>query len=154
MSAGNETSKGYYRAAAKEYAKDVALTLILGKVFGGEGRAEANAEGQQPDCSMSNAKITLSDGDKESTYAHMLPIVELLLRHGNALAENGPFYQDRDGWRCDLCRPIDFQLVRSSFILPASTKLVPEHDSILCLNTWTVITGPNAAERGARTGSG
>lgn len=103
---------------------------------------------------MSDAKITISEGDEGRPYAHMLPIVELLLRHGNGLAENGPFYQDRDGWRCDLCRPIDFQLVRSSFILPSSIKLVPEHDSILCRNTWTVITGPNATERGARTGSG
>lgn len=96
---------------------------------------------------MSDAKTTISEGTDDQPYAHLIPIVELLLRHGNDLAESGPFYQDRDGWTCDLCRPIDFQLVRSSFALPSSIRLAPEQDSILCENTWTVIAGPNAAER-------
>jgi len=46
MTTANEASKGNYGAATKEYAKDVALTLVLGKLLGparGEGKV---AEGQ------------------------------------------------------------------------------------------------------------
>ena len=74
-------------------------------------------------------------------YTHLIPIVELLIVAGNTSTHEG-FYFDRDGWRCDLVDPIDFDLIEKTFDLPSTILLSRENDSILCRNTWVEIKGP------------
>jgi hypothetical protein len=91
-------------------------------------------------------------GDPESPhpYENLLPIVELLLAHGNELVE-GPdrhvplagtdvFVLERDGPVCNLGWPIDIDLVRSEFVLPADIR--GSEDGILDISTWCRISGP------------
>lgn len=77
----------------------------------------------------------------EKPYSHLLPMVDALLREGNEPVTPEVFFQDRDGWRCELRRPIDFELIRNEFDLPSSIILSDENDAILCENTWIEIKG-------------
>jgi hypothetical protein len=74
-------------------------------------------------------------------YDHLLPLVKALLVRNKRAPESIGFYCDRDGWRCDLDFPIDFEYIREHFVIPESILLSLEHRSILCLKTWCVITG-------------
>ncbi len=82
-------------------------------------------------------------------YSHLEPIVEALLAAGNELSDPLPnfplegkeFYMDRDGWKCDLKKPIDFNLIASKFELPSSIVISEKNNSILCQNTWVEIRG-------------
>ena len=85
----------------------------------------------------------------EAPYAHLKPIVEALIEAGN---EPSPvssgrvpdaigFYQDQDGWRCDLLHPIDFELLRLKFELPPSLSLNYATNSISDDLTWIEISG-------------
>src|SRR6476659_6955875 len=76
-------------------------------------------------------RIAAEPASGEAPYAHLKPIVEALLEAGN---EPSPpsgghvpnrlgFYHDKDGWRCDLLRPIDFELLYRIFELPPSLSL-------------------------------
>jgi hypothetical protein len=94
-------------------------------------------------------KIAAEPATGEAPYAHLKPIVEALLDAGN---EPSPpvgghvpnrlgFYQDKDGWCCDLLRPIDFDLLGSRFELPPSLALNREANSISDRRTWVQISG-------------
>jgi hypothetical protein len=74
-------------------------------------------------------------------YGHLLPIVDALIVAGSVPVSDAKFFQDRDGWRCELTKPIDFDLVRQKFDLPSSILLSEEHDAILCQNAWIEIKG-------------
>lgn len=82
-------------------------------------------------------------------YEHLIPIVRCLLANGNrpfpSMGGNPRdalgFYMDRDGWRCDLAKPINFGLVGQSFILPNSIELHQESDSIVCRRSWIQVSG-------------
>lgn len=79
--------------------------------------------------------------DASVPYAHLQPIVEALLSGGNESMYDDLFFLDKDGWRCDLKKSIDFDLIKSQFDLPGSISLSETHDSILCENTWIEIQG-------------
>ena len=82
------------------------------------------------------------DGDEP--YANLIPVVEALVANGNEVLDPGtPFYMDRDGWRCDLAAPIDFEFVDEHFEFPPSIELSPVHGTILDRDTWVVIEGPD-----------
>jgi hypothetical protein len=83
----------------------------------------------------------------ELPYSHLQPIVSLLLANGAQFTLEHGWYQNRDGWRCDLSTPIPFDLVRERFDFPKSISLGEEHDCILCRKTWIVIQGSGAAKR-------
>jgi hypothetical protein len=74
-------------------------------------------------------------------YAHLDPVVDFLLSHGNVLATQRRWEQDRDGWFCQLQKPIRFDLVREHFEFPRSILLSEEHNGILCQNSWIEIKG-------------
>lgn len=78
--------------------------------------------------------------DPKRPYSHLQPLVDALVNGGNAVVEQG-FHLDKDGWRCQLRRPIDFGLLRRQFTIPASILLSDQHDTILCQNTWAEIHG-------------
>lgn len=94
-------------------------------------------------------KIAAQPPSGEAPYAHLKPIVEALIEAGNEpLPVSGGrvpdalgFYQDQDGWRCDLLRPIDFELLRVNFQLPPSLSLNFEANSISDDRTWIQISG-------------
>ena len=85
----------------------------------------------------------------EAPYSHLVPIVEALLEAGNQLSpasgERIPnrlgFYQDTHGWRCDLLRAIDFDLVERTFELPSSLSLNSQAGLISDTLTWIEICG-------------
>lgn len=70
-------------------------------------------------------------------------MVNLLLENGNSLMDNG-FLLNPDGWRCRMSRPLDFELIRRTFILPKTILVSNAHDSILDQLSWCVIEGPGA----------
>jgi len=87
-------------------------------------------------------KIGPGDPDASLPYANLLPLVEVLLAHGNTLAfESDPFRLTRDGWYCELREPIDFDLVEATFVLPATTVCSRRRDGIVDVLTRSFITG-------------
>jgi len=101
------------------------------------------AKPQQMSDAMMNGKerIEPTPSDVRRPYTHLLPIVHTLLKAGNESMYDSLFFLDKDGWRCDLKKPIDFALVREQFVLPNSISLSEKCDSILCENTWVEIQG-------------
>ena len=86
-------------------------------------------------------KIEAQPRDARHPYTHLKLLVEALLQAGNESIYDNTFFLDKDGWRCDLKKSIDFELVRQRFELPPSISLSEKHDSILCENTWVEIQG-------------
>jgi hypothetical protein len=80
--------------------------------------------------------------DPKKPYSHLEPLVQALVETSNRTVRPEGFYLDKDGWRCDLEKPIDFALLAARFEIPPTIKLSPQHDSILCQNTWVEIQGP------------
>lgn len=74
-------------------------------------------------------------------YEHLEPIVKTLIAAGNSPTHASVFYKDKDGWVCDLQKPIDFGLLRETFEFPDSILVSEEDDSIFCQNTWIEIKG-------------
>lgn len=81
----------------------------------------------------------LSYGGKP--YEHLEPIVDALIEAGNKPTQSSRFYQARDGWRCDLKKPIDFKLLKERFEFPESIILSEPLDKIFCQNSWVEIKG-------------
>lgn len=74
-------------------------------------------------------------------YAHLQPIVDLLLKHGNQSAYEFLWGENRTGFFCHLSKPIDFDLIDRTFELPESVRLFPEQGSIECFVTRAMIKG-------------
>jgi hypothetical protein len=98
---------------------------------------------------MRKRKIAAMPPEGGPPYAHLELIVDALVRAGNEISGPNKFYMDRDGWRCDLKKPINFRLVQERFDLPQSILLSPSTDAILCQNTWIEIKGniPESRQR-------
>ena len=85
----------------------------------------------------------------QEPYGHLKPIVKALLAAGNTpspsvghqIPNELGFYQDKDGWRCDLRQPIDFDLIDAKFDLPPTLALNREANSISDRRTWVQISG-------------
>jgi hypothetical protein len=77
-------------------------------------------------------------------YLNLMPIVEALVAHGNSAPLANSFAMSQSGWICVLTLPIDFEIVRSTFILPETISLNEPGDSILDTGSWCVILGPGA----------
>jgi len=97
---------------------------------------------------VSNMKIKIQPFSSEwpydkpaIEYAHLEPIVDALIEDGNELTINTKFYMMRDGWRCDLKEPIDFDLLKDMFDFPKSIELLEGEDAIVCRNSWIEIKG-------------
>jgi hypothetical protein len=86
-------------------------------------------------------QITAESPDSGKPYAHLLPIVNRLIELGNEPVRKDVFYLSQDGWRCDLKKPIDFQVIRQEFLLPNSIVLAEKNDSIWCEKSWIEIQG-------------
>jgi hypothetical protein len=78
---------------------------------------------------------------KAKPYSHLEPIVDALIASGNQSMRDEWFYLDRDGWRCDLKEPIDFDLLRAKFDFPKTIILSEPLDKIFCKNSWIEIKG-------------
>lgn len=88
-------------------------------------------------------EIDAASTDMRVPYANLLPIVERLVAEGNECLTGG-FVASPDAWQARMARPIDFDLVLTTFRLPPNVDASPEHDSILDRATWCVIEGPGA----------
>ncbi len=94
---------------------------------------------------MQAAKIDIESTDPRQPFLNLMPIVDVLVEHGNA-AQDAGFVWNPEGWTCQLIRQIDFDLVRRSFELPPSIVLSEQHDAILDRRSWISIESPKRAE--------
>jgi hypothetical protein len=85
----------------------------------------------------------LGSKSPNGTYASLLPIVEVLEQSGNKAVDGG-FMNSQGGWYCRMRRPIDFELVRRRFDLPAHIELHEENDVVFDRSTWCAVEGPRA----------
>lgn len=81
------------------------------------------------------------DPSTRPTYTHLEPIVDLLLQHGNQLARSYRWGENRSGFFCFLAKPIDFDLIESTFVLPETVRLARSEGSVECDVTWATIKG-------------
>ena len=72
-------------------------------------------------------------------YSHLQPIVDWLLEHGNELAYDFMWGNDRTGYFCHLKKDIDFDGLESNFEFPQSLKIDRDKQMIDCFNTYSVI---------------
>lgn len=77
-------------------------------------------------------------------YAHLEPVVDLLLQHGNELALPYRWGENRTGYFCHLVKTIDFELIESELVLPSHVRLSREEGSVECDVTWASIKGSMA----------
>ena len=91
-------------------------------------------------------EISSRSQDDARPYQNLMPIVDLLLEHGNTVVDNG-FLLNPDGWRCRMSRPLDLDLVRRRFVLPGTILISDVHDSILDQLSWCVIEGPGSRQQ-------
>lgn len=89
--------------------------------------------------------IKPSSNDSARPFEHLLPIVEALLDKGNTSRHKDLFVLEKDGWRCDLHDPIDFDFPETIFDFPGSMRLSRQHDSILDELSWIEIHGGNCS---------
>jgi len=85
--------------------------------------------------------IKPSSDDSARPFEHLLPIVEALLDEGNTSRHEDLFVLEKDGWRCDLHNPIDFDFLEKRFDVPVSIRLSRQHGSILDEHSWIEIQG-------------
>jgi hypothetical protein len=81
------------------------------------------------------------DSSTRPVYSHLEPIVDLLLQHGNELARPYRWGENRSGFFCFLAKPIDFDLIESTFVLPEIVRLARYEGSVECDVTWATIKG-------------
>jgi hypothetical protein len=81
------------------------------------------------------------DSSTRPVYTHLEPIVDLLLQHGNSLARPYRWGENRSGFFCFLAKPIDFDLIESTFVLPETVRLARSEGSVECDVTWAIIKG-------------
>jgi hypothetical protein len=75
----------------------------------------------------------------QKPYKNLTPIVEVLIKGGNTISSTfgnhkpnrDGFYMDRDGWVCDLERPIDFDVIEKRFNIPPSIRLNKTENTVL-----------------------
>ena len=74
-------------------------------------------------------------------YEHLEPLVDFLLDHGNKLARDYRWGENRTGYFCLLVNPLDFDLIESEFLIPSYIRLVRNSDAIECDKSWVTIQG-------------
>jgi hypothetical protein len=84
--------------------------------------------------------------DPSRPFETLLPLVNALVQHGNALTDVG-FVLNPDGWRCRMVRRLDFDLIEALFTIPANFEFSRESDTVLDRLTWCSIEGPGAHAR-------
>ncbi len=91
-----------------------------------------------------NTKTKITFGSSvRPVYSHLEPIVDLLLSHGNSLARDYKWGENRTGFYCFLQDAIDFDLVESSFDIPEFIRFDRQNNAIECDKTWVSIRGKN-----------
>lgn len=90
---------------------------------------------------MSRIVIDSESRDPSRPWAHFEPIIDLLARHGNEAIGAKVFLLDKDGWYCQLQKPIDFDLLEIAFEFPNNLVLSRADGAILDSRTWVEIRG-------------
>jgi hypothetical protein len=91
--------------------------------------------------------------DPARPFANLLPIVDVLVAHGNVPVDGG-FVSNPAGWECRLREPIDVELVAAEFQLPPTIQASAFYDAIHDFTSWCTVEGPGAdAARFERGGS-
>lgn len=86
--------------------------------------------------------IVAESGDLQRPYLHLQPIVDFLATHGNEITTDpSGFYLTQGGWVCDFRYIIDYDLVDSKFLLPATIRFGERVNAILCDRSWAEIRG-------------
>ncbi len=76
-------------------------------------------------------------------YQILDPIIDFLLDNVNEVDTEMRWISNSSGWICTMTYPIDFELIRANFDLPASIRLMDEFESIdYCLGTAVIRQKP------------
>jgi len=93
---------------------------------------------------MTDPRVRILDSSPNDRlpYLHLMPIVHGLVAAGNTV--DGRFTLTKSGWYCSMRDPIDFDVIRSQFELPATITLSEQYDTVLDEATLTTIEGRRA----------
>jgi hypothetical protein len=84
-------------------------------------------------------------------YAHLVPLVEALIEHGNELAhpptDGGVFSVNQGGWVAYLRKRIDWPWVEENFELPELLRYDAKEDEIFDHKNWVSILGSERTGR-------
>ena len=72
-------------------------------------------------------------------YAHLDPVVDFLLDHGNRLAHDFRWGSNREGFFCHMAFPIDFEQLQSAFDFPSTILLGRDRNVIYCQTSGCII---------------
>ena len=90
-------------------------------------------------------RIEESPPEGAANFAHLVPLVEALLEHGNELANppsnGGVFGGDQGGPVAFLTKPIDWDWVQANFELPDQVHYDRQDDEIFDHKNWISIRG-------------
>ena len=90
-------------------------------------------------------RIEADPADEHEPYTHLVPLVEALVAHGNALArppsDGGVFSPSQGGWVAYLRDRIDWDWVKANFELPDLLRYDPKDDEIFDHKNWISILG-------------
>jgi hypothetical protein len=90
---------------------------------------------------MNEKKLIEFSPEVRPVYSHLEPIVDLLLQHGNSLAREYRWGENRTGHFCLLSKPIDFELIKSTYEVSPFVHLEEDKGLIGCAVTWATIFG-------------
>jgi hypothetical protein len=84
----------------------------------------------------------------DTPVAHLLPLLAALVERGARIRHRTDlygFHPARDGWRCELLDPIDFDHVERTFALPPTIRLDPAANRIDDTHNHVAIVGSPTA---------
>lgn len=90
---------------------------------------------------MSEKKLIVFDSRVRPVHSHLDPIVDLLIQHGNLLARDFRWGENRTGFYCFLQHPLDFDLIEKYFEIPSFIRFDHQNDAIECDYSWATIKG-------------
>lgn len=86
--------------------------------------------------------IAAESGNPQRPYAHLQPIVDVLVENGNEITTDpAGFYLTQGGWVCDFRYPIDYALLEAAFVLPSTVHFGQKVNAVLCDRSWAEIRG-------------
>lgn len=85
--------------------------------------------------------IDRSSPDETRPYLHLVPVLELLRKHGNRTVGSG-FLPTQGGWECHFRDPLDFDLIERELMLPDTISLSRDEGSLFDRLSWSVVQGP------------
>jgi hypothetical protein len=92
--------------------------------------------------------IAADPADPLLPYTHLVPLVELLIAHGNRVVKPGPrgevFAPSQDGYTAYLADPVDWSWLCEVAVLPETIDYDAAHDELRDNRNWVSVLGSQA----------